>query len=121
MLEYDPKRRILPFNAIQAGFFKRNYDDSTSINHPSSTPSNILLTNSTNNGSANVNSLIQQTNASLTTSNLNSNGSPNLDPSKSKWINAFFQANSLIFLMTIYDKQLSLRSFEKQQQHEFCL
>lgn len=81
-LEYDPKRRILPFNALQSPFFKRTYDESSTINHPSST-NNLLLTNSHNNGLNNVNSLIQQNNPSLPlTSNLNSNGSPNLDPSK---------------------------------------
>ena len=87
MLEYDPKRRILPFNALQAMFFKRTYDESSTINHPassSSTTGNILLTNSSNNnGTTNVNSLLQQNNTNLNSlSNLNSNGSPNLDPSK---------------------------------------
>jgi dual specificity tyrosine-phosphorylation-regulated kinase 1 len=82
MLEYDPKRRILPFNALQAMFFKRTYDESSTINHPaSSTTGNILLTNSSNNGTTNVNSLLQQNNTNLNSlSNLNSNGSPNLDP-----------------------------------------
>jgi hypothetical protein len=84
MLEYDPKRRILPFNALQASFFKRTFDETSTMNHPSSSStSNVLLTNSSNNGMNNVNSLIQQTNPSIpSTSNLNSNGSPNLDPSK---------------------------------------
>lgn len=86
MLEYDPKRRILPFNALQANFFKRNFDETSAINHPSSaTPANILLTNTNNNGANNLNSLLQQNNSLITnntSSNLNSNGSPNLDPSK---------------------------------------
>ena len=87
MLDYDPKRRLLPFNALQSNFFKRTYDESSTINHPTSSSSssanNILLTNSHNNGLNNVNSLIQSNNPSLpSTSNLNSNGSPNLDPSK---------------------------------------
>ncbi|CAF1339042.1 unnamed protein product [Adineta steineri] len=87
MLEYDPKRRILPFNALQASFFKRTYEESASLNHPSSSSSttgNILLTNTNNNGTNNVNSLLQQNNslnANINpTANLNSNGSPNLDP-----------------------------------------
>ncbi|CAF0999770.1 unnamed protein product [Adineta ricciae] len=88
MLEYDPKRRILPFNALQASFFKRTYEDSTAMNHTSTASStatgNVLLTNSINNGTTNVNSLLQQNNSlstNLTASvNLNSNGSPNLDP-----------------------------------------
>jgi len=94
MLEYDPKRRILPFNALQASFFKRTYDETSTINHPPSTTAvgatgggNILLTNSSNNGTNNVNSLLQQNNSLITnntSSNLNSNGSPNLDPSKKK-------------------------------------
>lgn len=110
MLEYDPKRRILPFNALQSSFFKRSYDESSTINHPSlvtlgaTATTNVLLTNSNNNGTTNVNSLLQQ-NASLIpnntniplSSNLNSNGSPNLDPSKlnekiyskSKHVNSF--------------------------------
>jgi dual specificity tyrosine-phosphorylation-regulated kinase 1 len=101
MLEYDPKRRILPFNALQATFFKRTYDDVSTLNHPS-TPSaltagaavpsatNVLLTNSSSNTANNVNSLLQHSSSLLSnttnlnsTSNLNSNGSPNLDPSKS--------------------------------------
>ena len=83
MLEYDPKRRILPFNALQAAFFKRTYDESSTVNHPPTSANNILLSNSHNNGTNNVNSLLQQNNPSLPpTSNLNSNGSPNLDPSK---------------------------------------
>ncbi|CAF4925210.1 unnamed protein product [Rotaria magnacalcarata] len=93
MLEYDPKRRILPFNALQASFFKRTYDETSIINHPSSATTtaavatNILLTNTNNNGTNNVNSLLQQNNSLMTnhsniplSSNLNSNGSPNLDP-----------------------------------------
>jgi hypothetical protein len=91
MLEYDPKRRILPFNALQASFFKRTYDDTSNINHSSSSTTtaaaaNVLLTNSTNNNG--TNSLLQQTNPSL---NLNSNGSPNLDPSKKR---IFMKLNS---------------------------
>jgi hypothetical protein len=90
MLEYDPKRRILPFNALQASFFKRTYDETSStINHPPLSTANILLTNSSNNGTNNVNSLLQQNNSLISnntnipsSSNLNSNGSPNLDPSK---------------------------------------
>jgi len=87
MLEYDPKRRILPFNALQATFFKRTYDESLTINHPSSsTAASVLLTNTSNNGTNNINSLLQQNNSLNTnltaSSNLNSNGSPNLDPSK---------------------------------------
>lgn len=61
MLDYDPKRRLLPFNALQSNFFKRTYDDS----------SNSTTTNTNNNN----NHII---------SNLNSNSSPNLDPSKMK-------------------------------------
>ncbi|CAM2697830.1 unnamed protein product [Rotaria socialis] len=93
MLEYDPKRRILPFNALQASFFKRTYDETSMINHSSSATTtaaiatNILLTNTNNNGTNNVNSLLQQNNSLMTnhsniplSSNLNSNGSPNLDP-----------------------------------------
>lgn len=97
MLEYDPKRRILPFNALQASFFKRTFDEASTGNHasnsigapvPLAVASNVLLTNSSINGTNNVNSLLQQ-NTSLinhsnnlaTTTNLNSNGSPNLDPS----------------------------------------
>jgi hypothetical protein len=65
MLEYDPKRRLLPFNALQSNFFKRTYDDNTSnVTHPTTA-------NNTNNNNNN-------------TSNLNSNTSPNLDPSKLK-------------------------------------
>ncbi|CAF1550181.1 unnamed protein product [Rotaria sordida] len=87
MLEYDPKRRILPFNALQASFFKRTYDETSTMNHPSSSTTNVLLTNTNNNGTNNVNSLLQQNNSLITnhtniplSSNLNSNGSPNLDP-----------------------------------------
>jgi serine/threonine protein kinase len=97
MLEYDPKRRILPFNALQASFFKRTFEETSTGNHASTSigapvilaaASNALLTNSSINGANNVNSLLQQ-NASLinhsnnlaATTNLNSNGSPNLDPS----------------------------------------
>ena len=84
MLEYDPKRRILPFNALQSNFFKRTYDESSIVNHPTST-TNVLLTNVSNNG---TNSLLQTTNSLITnntlSSNLNSNSSPNLDPSKSQ-------------------------------------
>ncbi|CAM2697831.1 unnamed protein product [Rotaria socialis] len=97
MLEYDPKRRILPFNALQASFFKRTYDETSMINHSSSATTtaaiatNILLTNTNNNGTNNVNSLLQQNNSLMTnhsniplSSNLNSNGSPNLDPKHNK-------------------------------------
>jgi hypothetical protein len=103
MLEYDPKRRILPFNALQAMFFKRTYDESSTINHPaSSTTGNILLTNSSNNGTTNVNSLLQQNNTNLNSlSNLNSNGSPNLDPSKKNERNILC-TNSLRFEMKSY-------------------
>jgi hypothetical protein len=91
MLEYDPKRRILPFNALQATFFKRTYDETSNVNHPTPTiaaaaSANVLLTN---NGTNNVNSLLLQNNSIISNntnipslSNLNSNGSPNLDPSK---------------------------------------
>ena len=100
MLEYDPKRRILPFNSLQATFFKRTYDDVSTLNHPltpsaltagATVPSatNVLLTNSSSNTASNVNSLLQHSSSLLSnttnlnsTSNLNSNGSPNLDPSK---------------------------------------
>jgi hypothetical protein len=61
MLEYDPKRRILPFNALQSNFFKRTYDETSNINHPS-------LNNNNNNNNNTI-------------ANLNSNTSPNLDPS----------------------------------------
>jgi hypothetical protein len=64
MLEYDPKRRILPFNALQSNFFKRTYDDTSNVTHSTTT-------NNTNNNNNN-------------TTNLNSNSSPNLDPSKFK-------------------------------------
>jgi hypothetical protein len=57
MLEYDPKRRVLPFNALQSNFFKRTYDDT----------SNLINTNTNN-----------------ISTNLNSNSSPNLDPSMFK-------------------------------------
>ena len=98
MLEYDPKRRILPFAALQASFFKRAYDDVSTINHTSNSngaavaaaaaAANVLLSNSNTNGTNNVNSLLQ-TNSSIMSnnsslapvSNLNANGSPNLDPS----------------------------------------
>lgn len=59
MLEYDPKRRILPYNALQSHFFKRTFDEPMSINAslPSNSTTNTLL------------------------SNLNSNTSPSLDSS----------------------------------------
>jgi dual specificity tyrosine-phosphorylation-regulated kinase 1 len=60
MLEYDPKRRLLPFNALQSNFFKRTYDETSNS------------TTNTNNNNNNNNP------------NLNSNSSPNLDPSKMK-------------------------------------
>lgn len=63
MLEYDPKRRILPFNALQSNFFKRTYDETSNVNHP-------INTNNNNN-----NNIL---------SNLNSNSSPNLDSSMLK-------------------------------------
>lgn len=66
MLEYDPKRRILPFNSLQSSFFKRTYDETA--NHAAS---------SSNHLNSNANSTM------TTSSNLNSNSSPNLDPSKS--------------------------------------
>lgn len=99
MLEYDPKRRILPFNALQSSFFKRSHDDASNVNHPStnsnlltststSASSNVLLNNPSNNGSTNVNTMLQANNSLLpnpsnlpSTANLTSNGSPNLDPS----------------------------------------
>ena len=56
MLEYDPKRRILPLNALQSNFFKRSYDDTSNVNH----------TIPTNNNNNNNNALL----------NLNSNTSP---------------------------------------------
>ncbi|CAF3407165.1 unnamed protein product [Rotaria sp. Silwood1] len=62
MLEYDPKRRILPFNALQSNFFKRVPDETSNVNHPTTTATN----NNNNNNPL---------------SNLNSNSSPNLDPS----------------------------------------
>ncbi len=67
MLEYDPKRRILPFNALQSNFFKRSYDDTSNVNH-------TIPTNNNTNNNNNNNALL----------NLNSNSSPNLDPSKLK-------------------------------------
>ncbi len=60
MLEYDPKRRLLPFNALQSNFFKRTYDV---------TSNSTISTNNNNNNNPMI-------------SNLNSNSSPNLDPSK---------------------------------------
>ena len=65
MLEYDPKHRILPFNALQSIFFKRTYDESSNVNH--------IITNNTNTNSNNNNN---------PTSNLHSNSSPNPDSSK---------------------------------------
>lgn len=62
MLEYDPKRRILPYNALQSSFFKRNYDDTSNVNHSTSASTTTMNNNQI--------------------SNLNSNSSPNLDPSK---------------------------------------
>lgn len=91
MLEYDPKRRILPFNALQASFFKRNYDDTQTLNHPpvATATTNVLLANTNNNGTNSVNSLLPPNNSLIAnhtsiplSANLNSNGSPNLDPSK---------------------------------------
>ena len=64
MLEYDPKHRILPFNALQSNFFKRTYDESSNVNH--------IITNHTNTNSNNNNP----------TSNLHPNSSPNPDSSK---------------------------------------
>ncbi|CAF3395606.1 unnamed protein product [Rotaria sp. Silwood1] len=63
MLEYDPKRRILPFNALQSNFFKRVPDETSNVNHPTTTATN----NNNNNNPL---------------SNLNSNSSPNLDPNQ---------------------------------------
>jgi hypothetical protein len=121
MLEYDPKRRILPFNALQASFFKRTYDETSSGNHPSSSSTtaaggaaNILLTNSSNNGTNNVNSLLQQ-NSLITnnaSSNLNSNGSPNLDPSKLKKTKKFLEIKSYRYEM---------KSFLIKKTINFCL
>ena len=64
MLDYDPKRRILPFNALQSNFFKRTYDETSNA-----------TTNTNANNNNNNNPII---------SNLNSNPSPNLDSSKRK-------------------------------------
>ena len=60
MLEYDPKRRLLPFNALQSTFFKRTYDE---------TSNSMISTNNNNNNNPMI-------------SNLNAPSSPNLDPSK---------------------------------------
>ncbi len=68
MLEYDPKRRILPFNALQSNFFKRTYDETSNVTHSTNNNTN------TNNNNNNI------------LSNLNSNSSPNLDPSMLKLI-----------------------------------
>lgn len=70
MLEYDPKRRLLPFNALQSNFFKRTYEESSN-----STTTNTNNNNNNNHNNHNNNHII---------SNLNSNSSPNLDPSKMK-------------------------------------
>ncbi|CAF1056013.1 unnamed protein product [Rotaria sordida] len=70
MLEYDPKRRILPFNALQSSFFKRSYDETSNVNHP------ITTTNNNNNTTTTTTN-----NNNNPLSNLNSNSSPNLDPS----------------------------------------
>ena len=75
MLEYDPKRRILPYNALQSSFFKRSYDES----NPTVTSS---ATNSTTTNNSNTLASIPQT-TTTTTTNLNLATSPNLDPSKS--------------------------------------
>jgi len=89
MLEYDPTRRLLPFNALQSSFFKRSSDESSNVSHPSSAnvttssaSANPLLTNSNNNGNSTItsNSLLPNPTNLPGTSNLNSNGSPNLDP-----------------------------------------
>ncbi len=96
MLEYDPKRRILPFNALQASFFKRTYDETnlppTGNHTPSTIPTmnnagsgNVLLTNSSSGGGIlqpGGAGMIGNNGSMTSTSNLNSNGSPNLDPSK---------------------------------------
>jgi hypothetical protein len=66
MLEYDPKRRLLPFNALQSNFFKRTYDETSNVNHP------LPINNNINNNNNNNNII----------ANLNSASSPNLDPSK---------------------------------------
>jgi dual specificity tyrosine-phosphorylation-regulated kinase 1 len=63
MLEYDPKRRLLPFNALQSNFFKRTYDETSNVNHP------LPINNNINNNNNNI------------IANLNSASSPNLDPS----------------------------------------
>ena len=68
MLEYDPKRRVLPFTALQSNFFKRTYDETSNVNH-------TAATTATNNSNTNNNN-------NNTIPNLNSNISPNLDPSK---------------------------------------
>ncbi|CAF3421016.1 unnamed protein product [Rotaria socialis] len=65
MLEYDPKRRLLPFNALQSSFFKRTYDDTSNVNHTTAATTTAPATT------------IMNTNP---LSNLNSNSSPNLDP-----------------------------------------
>ena len=74
MLDYDPKRRLLPFNALQSNFFKRTYDES----------SNSTTTNTNNNNNNNHNHNNNNNHNNHIISNLNSNSSPNLDPSKMK-------------------------------------
>jgi dual specificity tyrosine-phosphorylation-regulated kinase 1 len=76
MLEYDPKRRILPFNALRSSFFKRTYDDTS--NNLTSNVNSTTVTTSTSNNLTNNNHLTMST-----STNLNTASSPNLDPSKS--------------------------------------
>ncbi|CAF0744255.1 unnamed protein product [Didymodactylos carnosus] len=63
MLEYDPKRRITPFIALQHSFFKRTYEEGNYTPSAGGSANNILG-NGGNSG----------------TNNNNNNGSPNLDP-----------------------------------------
>jgi len=80
MLEYDPKRRILPYNALQSSFFKRSFDEMTPNANHSSTASTVpsLATNTTNNNNNTTGSVTHTT--MNTSTNLNSATSPNLDP-----------------------------------------
>lgn len=78
MLEYDPKRRILPFNALQSSFFKRTYDETSNVNQstvPAAATTTATTTTTTSNNHPNPTAM-------STSVNLNSTSSPNLDPSK---------------------------------------
>ena len=74
MLEYDPKRRLLPFNALQSSFFKRTYDETSNVNQSTVAAATTTTTTASNNH--------PNPTAMNTSVNLNSTSSPNLDPSK---------------------------------------